>query len=55
METNLILPAQPIKAEAERLGFYRCGLAPAEPVDEAYAARYRGGWHTITIIKESSV
>ena len=41
METNLILPAQPIKAEAERLGFYRCGLAPAEPVDEAYAARYR--------------
>lgn len=41
METDPILSAQQIKAEATRLGFYRCGLAPAEPVDETCADCYR--------------
>lgn len=41
MDTEPILSAATMKAEARRLGFHRCGLAPAEPVDEAYAARYR--------------
>lgn len=30
-----------IKAEALRLGFYACGIAKAEPVDEATASAYR--------------
>lgn len=30
-----------VKAEAERLGFARCGMAKAEPVDEAFAQHYR--------------
>lgn len=30
-----------IKTEAERLGFARCGMAKAEPVDEAFAESYK--------------
>ena len=28
-----------IKAEARRLGFFACGLSPAEPMDAAHVAR----------------
>jgi len=33
--------ASDIKAEAQRLGFNHCGMAPAEPVSADYAAMYR--------------
>lgn len=36
-ETTL-LSADTVKAEAKRLGFYACGMAPAEPVDARHAA-----------------
>lgn len=41
MEKNLTLSAERVKAEAARLGFTACGLAPAAPLDEQYAARLR--------------
>lgn len=44
-----VLKSKILKAEALRLGFSHCGLAPAEPVDEAYMQHYedwlRRGWH----------
>ena len=44
-----VLKTKILKAEALRLGFSHCGLAPAEPVDEAYMQHYedwlRRGWH----------
>lgn len=48
MEQPLTLPAQLIKAEALRLGFHRCGMAPAGPVPDGLRAGYeawlrRGG------------
>lgn len=39
--TEGILNTSLIKAEALRLGFSACGLAPAEPVDKVYAERKR--------------
>lgn len=33
-QTEIILSATQIKAEASRLGFYACGIAPAEPVSD---------------------
>ena len=33
--------ASKIKAEAQRLGFFACGIAKAAPVDEAVAQKYR--------------
>lgn len=39
--TPHLLSATQIKAEAHRLGFYACGLAPAEPVAPAHAAFFR--------------
>ena len=35
--TPLFLSSEPIKAEARRLGFSACGLAPAEPLPADYA------------------
>lgn len=37
----LLLPSERIKAEALRLGFSACGLAPAEAVDEAVQGSFR--------------
>ena len=34
------MSSEELKREALRLGFFHCGMAPAEPVDEAYMARY---------------
>ena len=39
--TEGILNTSLIKAEALRLGFSACGLAPAEPVDKVHAERKR--------------
>ena len=36
-----ILSSDTVKAEAARLGFSACGLAPAAPLPEAAAAHYR--------------
>ena len=41
MSLPVKLSNERIKAEAERLGFVRCGMAKAEPVDEAFARHYR--------------
>ena len=35
--TPLFLSSEQIKAEARRLGFSACGLAPAEPLPADYA------------------
>ena len=35
-----LLNRQSVKAEALRLGFSACGLAPAEPVQEPHASRF---------------
>ena len=35
-----VLSSKYIKETAQRLGFSHCGLAPAEPVDEAFMAHY---------------
>ncbi len=37
----MILHAQTIKAEAERLGFSACGIAPAAAIEEAHSLRYK--------------
>lgn len=42
-QTEIILSATEIKAEAQRLGFYSCGIAPAEPVAEEHR-RYFEDW-----------
>lgn len=34
--TEIILSASEIKAEASRLGFYACGITPAEPVNDEH-------------------
>lgn len=39
-QTEIILSAAEIKAEASRLGFYACGIAPAEPVDSNHRQYY---------------
>lgn len=41
MHNPEILSAQQVKAEAARLGFAACGLAPAEPLPAAHADRLR--------------
>lgn len=41
MTPSQTLSAQQVKAEALRLGFAACGLAPALPLDAAHAARVR--------------
>lgn len=38
--TETVLSATQIKAEALRLGFYSCGVAPAEPVEDGHRAYY---------------
>ncbi len=35
------ISSRQVKAEAQRLGFYACGLAPAGPLEETYANRVR--------------
>lgn len=39
-EVSPLLSSLRIKEAAKRLGFSHCGLAPAEPVDEAFMAHY---------------
>ena len=41
VKTENILSATQIKAEAARLGFSACGLAPAEPVAPLHAAFFK--------------
>lgn len=38
--SSAFLNSETVKAEALRLGFSACGLAPAEPVEEEYAQRF---------------
>lgn len=45
MEKEKTLSATRIKAEASRLGFYACGLAPAQPVAPAHADFFKN-WIT---------
>ncbi|MDD7563434.1 MAG: tRNA epoxyqueuosine(34) reductase QueG [Alloprevotella sp.] len=41
MSHHIMLHSDQIKAEAKRLGFYAAGIAPAAPLDEEYARRYK--------------
>lgn len=42
METKINSKA--LKAEALRLGFSACGIAPAEPIDQAHQNALKCGW-----------
>ena len=35
----MILSSEYLKAEAQRLGFFACGISPALPMDAEHAAR----------------
>lgn len=38
---RLFLSAETVKAEAKRLGFYACGIAPVQPVDSTHTAFFK--------------
>ena len=40
---HMILSSEYLKAEAQRLGFFACGISPALPMDAEHAARRSNG------------